>query len=407
MSSDLSPLAQATGGAIGAAISNSLVYPLDVLVTRLQTAKRGKCEQPRLLRRKVISGLIRSIYLSCVRRGGPHTAGSAQQYTLLSALKSIVRREGWTSLYAGLASDSISTALSNFLYYFSHAFLHAKAEAYKLKSAVPSSSSKKSKAPILSAFEEIFVGCLAGVVAKAITSPLSIITVRQQTSTNKGASSQAPLKDSKSGMKPSNGADSDSSSSSDSGYGSSPSMISVAQDIIAEKGILGLWSGFQNSIVLTTNPAITTYLFELIRRMLRMGDHPMLLQTFLAGAFASSGASAITYPLILAKVSGPHLFSRRTFPLNVEADIMVLREQTRLQFKSPSGRRLYKSNFDVFSKTIKRYGLFGMYQGLEGQIAKAFLSEGVKLVVKERIELVIVLVARYLMKQRRAKALAN
>ncbi|SGY34076.1 BQ5605_C002g01586 [Microbotryum silenes-dioicae] len=349
MSSDLSPLAQATGGAIGAAISNSLVYPLDVLVTRLQTAKRGK--------------------------------GSAQQYTLLSALKSIVRREGWTSLYAGLASDSISTALSNFLYYFSHAFLHAKAEAYKLKSTVPSSPSKKSKAPILSAFEEIFVGCLAAVVAKAITSPLSIITVRQQTSTKKGASSQAPLKDSKSGTKPSNGADSDSSDEDDSGYGSSPSMISVAQDIIAEKGILGLWSGFQNSIILTTNPAITTYVFELIRRMLRMGDHPVLLQTFLAGAFASSGASAITYPLILAK--------------------------TRLQFKSPSGRRLYKSNFDVFSKTIKRYGLFGMYQGLEGQIAKAFLSEGVKLVVKERIELVIVLVARYLMKQRRAKALAN
>ncbi|SCV68518.1 BQ2448_639 [Microbotryum intermedium] len=350
MSSDLSPLAQATGGAIGAAISNSLVYPLDVLVTRLQTAKRGK--------------------------------GSAQQYSsLLSALKSIVRREGWTSLYAGLASDSISTALSNFLYYFSHAFLHAKAEAYKLKSAVSSPSSKKSKAPILSAFEEIFVGCLAGVVAKAITSPLSIITVRQQTSTNKPASSNTPLRDVNSRSKVNNGGDSDSSDDEDSGYGSSPSMISIVQDIIAEKGILGLWSGFQNSIILTTNPAITMYLFDLIRRVLRMGEHPMLLQTFLAGAFASSGANAITYPLILAK--------------------------TRLQFKSASGRRLYKSNFDVFSETIKKYGLFGMYQGLEGQIAKAFLSQGVKLVVKERIEWVIVLVARYLTKQRRAKALAN
>lgn len=69
-------------------------------------------------------------------------------------------------------------------------------------------------------------------------------------------------------------------------------------------------------------------------------------------------ASAITYPLILAK--------------------------TRLQFKS-SGRRLYKSNLDVFVKTFKKQGLLGLYSGIEGQILKAFLSEGLKMLIKQRL----------------------
>lgn len=58
--------------------------------------------------------------------------------------------------------------------------------------------------------------------------------------------------------------------------------------------------------------------------------------------------------------------------------------QTRLQFKAPSGRRLYRSNIDVFRKTIKKRGIAGMYAGLEGQLVKGFLSEGVKLTIKDR-----------------------
>lgn len=59
------------------------------------------------------------------------------------------------------------------------------------------------------------------------------------------------------------------------------------------------------SLPSATNPAITFYVFELLKRSfipLKNREHPSPLQTFLCGAFASSVASAITYPLILAKV---------------------------------------------------------------------------------------------------------
>lgn len=58
--------------------------------------------------------------------------------------------------------------------------------------------------------------------------------------------------------------------------------------------------------------------------------------------------------------------------------------KSRLMFKSPSGRRLYKSNYDVFAKTIKRYGITGLYAGLSGQLVKGFVSEGLKMTIKDR-----------------------
>jgi hypothetical protein len=55
-----------------------------------------------------------------------------------------------------------------------------------------------------------------------------------------------------------------------------------------------------------------------------------------------------------------------------------------MQFKSPTGRALYRSQFDVFRKTIARQGIAGLYQGVESQLLKGFFSEGVKLLVKDR-----------------------
>lgn len=40
--SELPPFAQATAGACGSLVSNTVVYPLDLLSTRLQTQSKGK-----------------------------------------------------------------------------------------------------------------------------------------------------------------------------------------------------------------------------------------------------------------------------------------------------------------------------------------------------------------------------
>lgn len=127
----------------------------------------------------------------------------------------------------------------------------------------------------------------------------------------------------------------------------------------------------------TINPSLTFYLIALLQRAVipaQHVQHPTAVQTFLTSAVASSVANTLTYPLTLAK--------------------------KRLQFKSPSGRSVYRSNLHVFTKTIRRQGVAGMYAGLEGQLAKGFLSEGVKQVLKARLEMVIVLLYGMMLRRR-------
>lgn len=122
---------------------------------------------------------------------------------------------------------------------------------------------------------------------------------------------------------------------------------------------------------------------------MRYREHPPPLVAFLAGAFASAigecpappspetpatetltggfTASSLTYPLILAK--------------------------TRLQYRAPSGRRLYSSTYDVLAHALRRRGVAGLYSGLSGQVAKGFLSEGIKMTTKDRCVLPLLLSA--------------
>ncbi|KAI5475360.1 hypothetical protein MNV49_001591 [Pseudohyphozyma bogoriensis] len=340
MTSSLPPLAQAISGSLGSVVSNTFVYPLDTLSTRLQTRATSK------------------------RSGRAPT-------TFIETIKKILREEGVGSFYLGLGTDSLSTGLSNFIYFYAYSLLRTLLINRKLRRHPPPPASKEKGSiapPVLSAIEEILIGCLSGVISKGTVAPLSNITVRAQTASTAKAKQEEG--EEKVIAKPDvEGEESD--DDDDAGYGKAPSSISIAKDIYEEKGWTGFWSGFKSSIILTTNPAITFYLFDLFKRALipaKHREHPTPAQTFFTSSLAASIAAAITYPLILSK--------------------------TRLQYKSPSGRRLYYSNVDVFRKTIKKSGITGMYVGLEAQLIKSWFSEGVKMLVKDRLELLIVFLHR-------------
>ncbi|GAA5994927.1 uncharacterized protein JCM10292_004435 [Rhodotorula paludigena] len=359
MTSNLPPLVQAGSGSVGAVLSNALVFPLDTLTTRLQASNRSARRRP--------------------PRGSASPSGGYN--SLLSALRTIYRTEGLAAFYSGLGPDSLSTLLSQFLYFFAFSTLRDRFQARKLRrQGVEPAAKKVSSAPILSAVEELAVGCLAGIIAKGVVSPLSMITVRAQTSSGARQDVVGGEKGDKRAVDPkasrTAGADASDDDEDESSYGSAPSALAIAKEIYDEQGLSGFWSGFQSTIILTLNPAITFYAFAALKRALipaKHREHPTPMQTFLCGALASSVASAITYPLILAK--------------------------TRLQFKSPTGRALYSSQFDVFRRIMRKEGLAGLYQGVESQLLKGFFSEGVKLLVKDRIELVIVLAHRILLRQ--------
>ncbi|UZJ53181.1 hypothetical protein CBS101457_002501 [Exobasidium rhododendri] len=325
--SELPPFAQATAGACGSLVSNSLVYPLDLLSTRLQTQSKGK--------------------------------GSKGHQSIYGALQEIVRNKGILGLYQGWAADSMSNTMSNFLFFFFRSFLIERLQARK--PPAPSREKGKAGAVALSAGEDLAAGMLAGVASRFFTTPLSNVTVRHQTSST---AKEKPSDDAKGKGKALNESDSD----DDEGeYSDEPGIIETLSQIVKEKGIPGLWAGYETAILLSVSPALTFYLTHIITSAAlpkSSRDKPSSLQTFFVNAAGNAGSTALLFPLILSK--------------------------TRLQWRSPSGRKMYKSLLDVLRKTVKRNGVSGLYQGLESQLLKGLVSHGTTMVVKQRVEALFV-----------------
>ena len=187
---------QASTGAVASVISNLLVYPLDTVTTRMQTSKGN--------------------------------------VTLLASLKRMVNEGGIGSFYRGLGSDSLSTGISQFVYFYCYTFLHRLVTKQKVRRATRGGKG----AETLSALEGLLVGCAAGIVAKGLVAPLSNVTVRKQTASAPKAKAEGAAGD-------------DSSDDEDGDFAASPSIMDIIHDILQEKGWTGLWSGFKSSILLS------------------------------------------------------------------------------------------------------------------------------------------------------------
>ena len=64
-----------------------------------------------------------------------------------------------------------------------------------------------------------------------------------------------------------------------------------------------------------------------------------------------------------------------------------------MQFKSPTGKALYASPFDVFRRAYGKQGFAGLYAGVEGQLLKGFVNEGLKLLIKERYAMTVLCIS--------------
>jgi len=343
------PYVEALSGGVGASLANVLIYPLDLVAARIQT----KTPQAKAQSQKAPTDTYGSLPL---------------------AIQTIYRSGGLASFYQGLASDTLSTALSSFLYFYLYSALH-KLALIKYKNVSKAELVKGAAKIKFTAIEELIIGSLAGIVSRLVTTPLSTITVRKQTASKmrpkKGEDAEKAISDVKAA---------EDEEDEDSDY-APDSSLDIAKDIYESHGLTGFWRGYKSACVLTINPAITFYLIEAGKRFFvpaRHRSHPTPAQIFLISATSSAIASAVCYPLILAK--------------------------TRLQWKSPTGKLLYRNMTEVFVKTVKRSGVEGLYAGLQAQLIKGFLAQGVTMVLKQRTELFIVLLYRYLWQSRAALA---
>ncbi|QPC78736.1 hypothetical protein HYE68_009488 [Fusarium pseudograminearum] len=258
--------------------------------------------------------------------------GSTEDYDgVISALRGIPAKEGGLkALYSGLGTDVAKSVVDSFLFFGFYNYLRPR-----------------HRKPTI--VEELLVGAIVGGCARALTTPISNVVTRKQM------------------------------------LGSEQSFLEILSEIRKESGLIGLWSGYSATLMLTLNPSITFFvnrrLAARIIPALEEEDVPIAWIAFLIAATSKASATAITYPLQTGK--------------------------TRLQVGSGSGKSadavsgvpkdggvkpkhvlrrivdfLNQSIYGVIIRIIKNEGAKALYAGLRGELLKSFFSHGLTMLTK-------------------------
>lgn len=317
----LPALGNATAGAIGAAISNVVVYPLNVIVARLQTQKQK------------------------ARNSDEGSDEDEDEYSsVLDAARKIYVQHGISGFYPGLAQDTWKTVADSFLFFLAYSAIRQR----RIVARVGAERAARSKNIVLPVLDELAVGILAGSFAKLFTTPLSNIVARKQTS--------ATHKDKKT----------KDSSTSD-----------IAASIRAEKGLAGFWSGYSATLILTLNPSITFFLNEFLKRALlprSKRDRPPPALTFLLAALSKVAASSITYPFSLAKTRAQvmsNFSSKSVGPEKITPPTLI--------------SSLTPEIISAVLTMARADGVTGLYAGLQGEVLKGFFSHGFTMLAKDAV----------------------
>ncbi|KAK3207396.1 hypothetical protein GRF29_103g863966 [Pseudopithomyces chartarum] len=141
----LPPWGNAVAGSAGAVLANALVYPLDIVKTKLQVqVKRAPS------------------YAEAVA----NSADEEHYTSTADAISKIVKAEGVAGLYAGMAGSLIGVASTNFAYFYWYTIVRS---LYLQYSTAPGTAA------------ELSLGAVAGAVAQLFTIPVAVVTTRQQT----------------------------------------------------------------------------------------------------------------------------------------------------------------------------------------------------------------------------------
>ncbi len=216
--------------------------------------------------------------------------------------------------------------------------------------------------------DELGVGFLAGAFSKLLTTPIANMVTRKQ------ASAMLP-------------------GGSTSSEAESDSVRSIALRIRSEKGLQGFWSGYSASLVLTLNPSLTFFLFETFKRTLLPRKHrsdPPPQATFLLAAISKAIASTITYPFSLAKSRAQASSKSTSYSESDEKGSLNIASTESSSATQKLGSHALSNVFSMILNIAQTEGVGALYEGLGGEVLKGFFSNGITMLVKEKVHKLII-----------------
>ncbi|KAF4331656.1 peroxisomal adenine nucleotide transporter 1 [Fusarium beomiforme] len=258
--------------------------------------------------------------------------GSTGDYDgVISALKGIPANEGGVkALYSGLGTDVAKSVVDSFLFFGFYNYLHPRHRKPKI-------------------VEELLVGAIAGGCARAFTTPISNVVTRKQM------------------------------------LGSDQSLMEILSEIRKESGLLGLWSGYSATLMLTLNPSIT---FFVNRRLaarvipaLEEEDFPVAWIAFLIAATSKATATVMTYPFQTGKTR-LQMAGSSVDMIDADVEKAQIGKSKRKHILRRLMDFLNQSIFGVIVRIMKNEGVKALYAGLQGELLKSFFSHGLTMLTK-------------------------
>ncbi|KAF3814375.1 hypothetical protein GH733_017533 [Mirounga leonina] len=143
-------------------------------------------------------------------------------------------------------------------------------------------------------------------------------------------------------------------------------IIDAFHQIIRDEGILALWNGTFPSLLLVFNPAIQFMFYEgLKRQLLKKGAKLSSLDVFIIGAISKAIATTVTYPM--QTIQSILRFGRHRL--------------------NPENRTLgsLRNVLYLLHQRVKRFGIMGLYKGLEAKLLQTVLTAALMFLVYEKL----------------------
>lgn len=321
----LTPLEKAASGALASAFANSLVYPLDLSKTLIQTQvkkhENGEADSD-------LSTPENSQTLKKTKNG------DLKYKNTLDVLRKIYAKKGVLGWYHGLASSILGTTVQNFSYFYWYTIVkRVYANLYKhIPNHKPTTAT------------ELFLGALAACISQLFTMPIGVITTQQQTDkTHKN-------------------------------------LYELCKEVLEQDGITGLWRGLRVSMVLCINPSITYGSYERLKQILYNNKEFLgPLESFSIGVLAKSMATIVTQPLIVSKAmlqKKSHKKESAPSDKNVYGDEEDEEEDIKFDAFTHALVHLWKT--EKFR---------GLYKGIAPQLLKGVFVQGLLFMFKDQIDL--------------------